>query len=445
MNLLCISNGHGEDVIARRILEPLRQQCPDISLSALPISGTGSPYRTVDIPIIGPTQALPSGGFLNRDAKQLARDVRGGLVALTRSQLSAIKSWKKAHTQSDKTSPSIILAVGDIVPLLYAYHSGLPYYFVGTAKSEYWLRDERGKLPPQKLWHRLEGWSGAVYLPWERWLMARPRCCSVFVRDELTARYLKKFGISAIHAGNPMMDGLTPAGKLSELIKLLHSEAPPITSPPVSDRPDYPKAQALFLTPKPPQQPLTLALIPGSRAPEAYENWQKMLAAIPGLIDAFPQRSLILLAAIAPGLDLEKIKSDVIAHGATPNAGTYRWDNVALALVTDAFSDCLHEAEIAIATAGTATEQFVGLGKPAVTLPGDGPQFTKAFATVQAKMLGPSVQMVEHPQSVGSAIAQIMADPDRLQLICRNGKHRMGEPGAGERIAQKMVASLYDE
>ena len=41
-----------------------------------------------------------------------------------------------------------------------------------------------------------------------------------------------------------------------------------------------------------------------------------------------------------------------------------------LLIVQKAFSDALHRAEVAIATAGTATEQFVGLGKPAVTFAG---------------------------------------------------------------------------
>ncbi|MEO0768115.1 MAG: lipid-A-disaccharide synthase-related protein [Cyanobacteria bacterium J06649_4] len=450
MTLLCISNGHGEDVIALRILEPLRQHRPEIALSALPISGVGTPYRSADIPIIGPTKALPSGGFLNREAKQLAQDVRGGLISLTRSQLSAIKSWKKAQSPNHSTT---ILAVGDIVPLLFAYLSGLPYHFVGTAKSEYWLRDERGKLPPETPLHRLEGWSGSVYLPWERWLMGHSRCRSVFVRDALTARYLKKFGIHATYAGNPMMDSLAPTGKLKEQLNCLRSESPQVASPPVATSLKHAKATALFLTPKPPPKPLTIALIPGSRAPEAYENWRKILATLPGLIAAFPERSLILLAAIAPSLDTKTIRNEVISAGAAADSkessiyesNIYRWEKAALLLSTDAFSDCLHEAEVAIATAGTATEQFVGLGKPAITLPGDGPQFTKAFATVQAKMLGPSVQMVNEPHEVGGAIAQLITNPDRLQLIYQNGKHRMGEPGAGERIAQKILAKVSDD
>lgn len=407
MKLLCISNGHGEDAIALRILTPLRQSCPEVSLSALPITGAGNSYQSADVPMIGRAQTLPSGGFLNRDPQQLARDLREGLLTLTRSQLTAIKTW--ANTGD------VILAVGDIVPLLFAYLSGLPYAFVGTAKSEYWLRDEQGPLPATSRWQKLEGWSGSVYLPWERWLMSRSRCQQVFVRDALTAEQLQQLGVAADYAGNPMMDGLSPTGALSipQLADTLTTDA------------------------------LIIALLPGSRQPEAYENFARMLTTVPGLVATFGDRPLILLAAIAPSLSLKKLQACLSDWPVTPGLyPTYTCQNVTILLISDAYSDCLDRADIAIATAGTATEQFVGLGKPVVTLPGRGPQFTPAFATVQAKMLGPSVQMVNDPEEVGIAIAKIIRDPNQLQLIYKNGKQRMGESGAGDRIAKQLAQQL---
>ncbi|WP_121970938.1 lipid-A-disaccharide synthase-related protein [Leptolyngbya sp. BC1307] len=403
MKLLCISNGHGEDVIALRILTPLRQLCPEVSLSVLPIAGAGNSYRSANLPVIGPARSLPSGGFLNRDPQQLARDLQGGLLGLTRSQLAAIKTWAKTG--------DAILAVGDVVPLLFAYLSGLPYAFVGTAKSEYWLRDEQGKLPATNLWNPLEGWSGSVYLPWERWLMSRDRCRAVFVRDALTAKQLEHLGVRAKYAGNPMMDGLSPTGTLS--------------------------AQPM------PADALTIALLPGSRPPEAYDNFARMLATLPGLIAAFGDRPLTLLAAIAPSLSLHKLQAYLSDWQFIPGAyPAYTRQTATIVLISDAYNDCLDQAEIAIATAGTAAEQFVGLGKPVITLPGKGPQFTPAFATVQAKMLGPSVQMIDDLEQVGMAIAQIMRDPDRLRMIDQNGKQRMGESGAGDRIAQQLTQAL---
>ena len=61
----------------------------------------------------------------------------------------------------------------------------------------------------------------------------------------------------------------------------------------------------------------------------------------------------------------------------------------------------LKQADIAIAMAGTATEQFVGLGKPAVIFPGEGPQFTYAFAEAQSRLLGCSITLVESPDLCG--------------------------------------------
>ena len=436
IKLLCISNGHGEDVIALRILTALRQHQPGVEIYALPVSGEGNPYRQANIPIIGPTKTLPSGGFLNREASQLARDVQQGLIRLTRSQLSAIKKW--SH------SGNFVLAVGDIVPLIFAHRSGLPYAFVGTAKSEYWLRDEKGKLPSTQFWSRFEGWSGSVYLPWERWLMARPRCRAVFVRDAFTATTLQPFGVKAEYAGNPMMDGLEPTGKLAEILQPLRET---ITAS--AQSPETARAIALYVnTKRRSSLPLTAALIPGSRSPEAYENWARILAAIPSLSKTFPHRTLILLAAIAPSLSLETLQSHLASDWERVREHpypTYKRQNATLLLVSDAYSDCLQESQIAIATAGTATEQFVGLGKPAITLPGEGPQFTLPFATVQSKMLGPSVQMVNQPEEVGATVARIMNDPDRLQVIYQNGKHRMGEPGAGERIAGRLGEVMNDE
>ena len=445
MRLLCISNGHGEDIIALRILNPLRKANPSLDVFALPIAGAGNAYRSQNIPMIGPTQELPSGGFLNRDPKQLARDLGKGLLSLSRAQLSAVKTWAN-HTVAKE---SIILAVGDIVPLLFAYLSGLPYSFIGTAKSEYWLRDEQGKLPAKTFWQKLEGWSGSVYLPWERQLMSSDRCQSIFVRDALTAAHLTKLGVPAQYAGNPMMDSLEPTGQLTPLLSTLRASllAPNRTlSQPENKLENTPKdsATALYVTKK--RQlvtPLTIALLPGSRADESYENWKNILAAAPSLMTTFPNRPLILLAAIAPNLSTAQLQSSIssswVPTDLSPTYPTFIRQDVALLLINNAYNDCLHEAEMAIATAGTATEQFVGLGKPAITLPGNGPQFTQAFATVQAKMLGPSIQMVNSPKEIGPAITKIISNPDRLQLIYQNGKQRMGEPGAGDRIASRLL------
>ncbi|MDJ0701975.1 MAG: lipid-A-disaccharide synthase-related protein [Leptolyngbyaceae cyanobacterium MO_188.B28] len=426
MKLLCISNGHGEDVIAGRILDAIRQHPAAPDICALPMVGSGHIYAKLGVPVIGPTKKMPSGGFIYMDSRQLARDIKGGLLQLTLAQFRAVRAWAR--------SGGAILAVGDLVPLLFAWFSGAKYAFVGTAKSDYYFRDEIGPLPKLSGWQRLQSRVGSIYYPWERWLMSRRRCKTVFVRDELTTERLLRWPIPAIYAGNPMMDGLAPSAAGLSLS---------ILDPPEED-----------------EEPLTVVLLPGSREPEAYENWERMLTVVSGLIQTFRQRRVLLLAAIAPGLDLNIFQKPLKNQGWLPKTTAQPTDadisdavpaqaplkypiftdrNATLALIQDAYADCLHQAHFAIAMAGTATEQFVGLGKPAITLAGQGPQFTPAFAQAQARHLGSSVILAQRPADVATAMESLLVDPDRLQLIQENGRRRMGTPGAANRIADILM------
>ncbi|AKV71223.1 hypothetical protein VL20_6511 [Microcystis panniformis FACHB-1757] len=53
--------------------------------------------------------------------------------------------------------------------------------------------------------------------------------------------------------------------------------------------------------------------------------------------------------------------------------------------------------------AGTATEQLVGLGKPAITIAGSGPQFTPHFAKLQQRLLGCSILLGDSADSVATS------------------------------------------
>jgi uncharacterized protein (TIGR03492 family) len=415
VKLLCLSNGHGEDAIAVRILQQLQRLPNPPQFAALPLVGDGIAYHQLEnVTIAGPVQQMPSGGFIYMDGRQLLRDVQGGLLQLTHIQFKIIRNWAKQG--------AFILAVGDIVPLLFARLSGADYAFVGTAKSEYYLRDEQGPLSRQSWMQRWEGWSGSVYLPWERWLMSHPHCKAVFPRDRLTTETLLKWSIPAYDLGNPMMDDLQP-------------QTPPISKS---------------------NETLTIALLPGSRPPEAYENWQRITEAVTELVEAFSggkdrqqPANLVFLAAIAPslkntpfgeglsGLGWKKtgLQSDLEVEYTRKNATM---------ILTQRFSDCLHQADLAIAMAGTATEQFVGLGKPAIALEGQGPQFTPRFAEAQSRLLGPSLILVKHPSDIPHTVRSLLSDQNRLKLIAENGQKRMGQPGAANRIAQCLMKQLNE-
>jgi uncharacterized protein (TIGR03492 family) len=400
--LLCICNGHGEDVIATRILAALHRRAPDWAIAALPLVGMGHPFRDQNIPLICTTKQLPSGGFIYMDSRQLAQDLKGGLIQLTRTQVKAMGDWTQAG--------GMILAVGDLIPLLFAWWSGQPYWFVGTAKSDYYLRDEMGPLATVG-W--AESWLGqrpSRYFPWERWLMGHPRCQGVVVRDRLTANRLQALGIDHVHVGNPMMDGLDPTEK-AQLLAPSQAEA------------------------------LTVVLLPGSRAPEAYGNWQLIVASLAGVIATIAPVHFI--GAIAPSLDLDTLAAPLLAQGWVQSEAdaypTYTAGESTLQLCQDAYADCLHLADCAIAMAGTATEQVVGLGKPAFTLPGEGPQFNPQFSESQTRLLGRSVMLVSSPAEIGPAIQRVMGNLQLLTAMAENGRQRLGATGAAERIAEAIL------
>jgi uncharacterized protein (TIGR03492 family) len=229
--LLFLSNGHGEDLNATLILQALRTLRPEIGVAAMPIVGAGKAYTRLAVPIIGPTATLPSGGFnyihvgrlLNprhwgqdTNPVSLMRDLTAGLVGLTWQQLQATRAYSR---QCD-----LLFAVGDIVPILFAWLTGRPFAAFLVSTSSYY--------------------EGRVKLPWlTQWALRSPRCRQIFTRDAYTAEDLKSRGFQRVtFAGYPIMDTLTPTGRD------LGGGASPL-----------------------------VALLPGSRLPEAVENFGLML------------------------------------------------------------------------------------------------------------------------------------------------------------------------
>ena len=410
--LLCLSNGHGEDAIAVSILEQLSKT--GVEVQALPLVGQGLVYKLHNIPLIGTTQSLPSGGFIYMDNQQLWQDVQSGLLQLTLQQYQSLKQWVKQQT----TDEIGILAVGDILPLSLAWLSGVNYAFVGTAKSEYYLRNEEGWLP-ETPW--LLKSLGSIYFPWERWLMQSSRCLGVYPRDNLTAQTLLQYPLRVFDCGNPMMDVVEniPIGEET-------------------------------------RETMTILLLPGSRPTEAESNWEKILEGVESVLDTFSGESLLFLGAIYPTLNLANLEISLFNQGweretqrrisfLEVNAPLFSKKKAILALSQEKYPTCLIKAQIAIAMAGTATEQFIGLGKPAIAIPGKGPQYTPSFANAQQKLLGSSLILVEKPDQIGKMILAIFQDALKLEKIAKNGKQRMGKPGASQAIAQSIYYNLFKQ
>jgi len=394
VKVLCLSNGHGEDRISAFIAHELMQL--GIATEALPLVGNGFSYHNLAIPLVAQLQqALPSGGFSRMSAHELWRDVRGGLLSLTWKQWQITQNWVRANPEG------LVLAVGDIVPLLLAWLSGARYAFVATAKSEYYWRDRQGKLR-----HTAVPFGGSIFYPWERWLMARRRCVLNLVRDQLTADHLTSNykGLVVEYLGNPMMDGLTGTGK------------------------DFGIGD----------QQWAIAILPGSRPPEAYHNWQTLLVCAQVALRVLPE-PVHFLAAIAPSLDLEVLAKSLLQKGwVRCDPTTFVQPQARLHLVTDHFADCLQRSHLGLAMAGTATEQMVGLGKPVIAIAGNGPQFTRKFALEQSYLLGIGVNLIDKPAQTAEVIQRILEDGDYFQMLIKNAQERMGLAGASQQIALRL-------
>ena len=394
--LLVLSNGHGEDLIAARVLTALRQQGYGGPMEGMALVGLGDGLSPIpEFRPIGPRQQLPSGGFGNQSFTGLLQDLRAGLAGLAMAQWRCIRRWRGIHPQG------AVLAVGDLLPLVLAWGSGGSYGFIGTPKSDWTWLTHWGTTPVADTYHRCKG---SEWDPWEWWLMGHGRCRLVVVRDRLTARGLRRHGITALAPGNPMVDG-------------------PVADPPL---------------PASLHQQKRLLVLPGSRLPECLINLERLLAALPR------QLAAMLLLATGHQLDPQALTTVVTGQGFAPRqpppdtGSRLAWqrDHLLLLWGPGCFEAWLPWAELGLATAGTATEQLVGRGVPALSLPGPGPQFTPAFARRQSRLLGGAVVPCLSPQQFQQELARLLGDPHHGRLLGRRGQRRMGPRGGSGAIAR---------
>ncbi len=386
MKVLFLSNGHGEDLNASLILGALRSLHPSLQIGAMPLVGMGNAYRRLQVEIIGPTQNLPSGGIIYLNPWNWVKDITSGLIGLTLQQIKAVLQ--------EKNNCDLLIAVGDIVPIAIAYLTGRPFVAFIVSTSSYY--------------------EGKLRLPWiTEFCLRSPRCQRVFTRDGFTAEDLQQRGIKkAIFAGYPIMDVLQSSHYDLEL------------------EPNLPM----------------IALLPGSRLPEAIHNLQLQLQACEAIA---LKRPVQFRAALVPSIteeDLQALAQKIGWHYHGSGKLVNPDQNLCVNCYWDAFADILQQCDLAIGMAGTAVEQAVGLGKPVVQIPGAGPQFTYAFAEAQMRLLGSSVKTIgKSPnddslfENVAKNIDKILDDSDYLDTCLQNGKQRVGDAGGSVGIAQGIL------
>jgi uncharacterized protein (TIGR03492 family) len=216
--------------------------------------------------------------------------------------------------------------------------------------------------------------------------------------------------------------------------------------------------------------PASLALLPGSRLPEALRNLERLLRVLPLL----PQRlrqpaALTLRAALVGDLGAEaidrvaeplgwRLESPHPGQGGDPPPALVR-EGLRLHLHWNRFAAVLGGADLVLAMTGTAAEQAVGLGKPVLQLVGEGPQFTAGFAEAQRRLLGPGVFCADGPPGapatlqasadLAAELLERLADPRAGEAwrheLAREGEQRLGRPGGTARMAAAIMELLPPE
>ncbi|MDJ0601193.1 MAG: lipid-A-disaccharide synthase-related protein [Crocosphaera sp.] len=390
--ILFISNGHGEDNHSSYVIETLLQRYPNLEVAAMPIVGEGNAYRRLNVPIIGPTQNMPSGGFSYINRLRLLTDLKAGLVGLTWRQLQAV--WQYAP------SCDLIMATGDTVSQGFAYSTGYPYVsFISCLSALY---------------------EGTLKVgPFIGTFLRSPRCLAVFTRDPYTAKDLKKQGIGkAMFGGIPSLDKLSPTGKDLQL----KSDIPMV------------------------------ALLPGSRLPEAVRNFKLQLNLILEIVKVISPENIQFRAALVPKL-MQELTAIANSEGwqYEDNKLTYKTEQGTAEVIcySDAFNDILHNCTLMLGMAGLAVDQGIALGKPVIQVPGEGPQFTYEFAEAQTRLIGSCAQTIgkgpatsQTLKEAAECVVKTVGDKAYLEECEAKGKARFGPPGASERIARFILSHL---
>ena len=397
--LLIICNGHGEDLIAHEIIKKLLSLERIKKIEVLPLVGNGHIFDSISSDIfrkIGTQIYLPSGGFSNQSLKGLFRDLRVGLLE------NLFNNWlliKKKHKDNYK-----IIAIGDLLPLYFAWSSKCMFGFIGTPKSDYTWSSGPGKAISD-FYHKLKG---SEWDPWELFLMGSQKCKFVIVRDALTANNLNLKNINAKYFGNPMMDFIKDK-------KLDHKNIESFQK---------------------------LIMLIGSRCPEAFDNLEMFLSSL-STID-LPLKTLVFVP-LSFNMDVNiiedfffkyKFSKEINKEYNLGEESIWIKNNIIFLIGKNTFDDWANLSQVGLANAGTATEQIAGLGVPSLSLPGRGPQFTKKFANRQQRLLGGSVRVCCDKQTLKKKLIDLLLDEKIRKKQAIIGLERMGPKGASKKIVE---------
>lgn len=387
--LLLLSNGHGEDLSGALLGQALKAQ--GHSVEALPLVGRGNPYSEAAIPLVGRTREFSTGGLGYTTFRgRLTELIQGQVIYLLSRLLRLLRNAGRYD---------LVVVIGDVIPVMAAWlcHRPVATYLVAYSSH----------------------YEGRLRLPWPCGsCLKSQRFKAVFSRDALTALDLsEQLKREVVFVGNPFMDS--------------------VLSP--SQRLPYAKRR--------------LGLLPGSRRPELEHNLLLLL----GVIDQIPLSqhrpgALEIDLALVGALGDDPLHNLAQSHGwsLVREQGSFparlEKDGRQIQVRRQGFNSVLLSSDLLLCMAGTAAEQAVGMAKPVLQLPGQGPQFTAGFAEAQRRLLGPTVFCAAAPDEgeqrlkataklAVELLERSVNDPD-LRRDCREqAMQRLGPQGGGSKMA----------
>ncbi len=382
MNILFVANGHGENAIAARVADSLREAVAEpLRLELLSLVGVGTSVGSLTV--VGPRRALPSGGLVAMgNVRAFARDVVAGFPALLCEQLAFLRRARGRY--------GAVVAVGDTYALGLALLTGTRPVFVGTAKSVYVAR----------------------YGPFERVLLRR--AVKVYVRDEPTADDLVARRVLAEAPGNVIADLALPErpARPGTWLGLL----------PGSRESAYGDAVRLArvargLAVRRPDIGALLSVAPSLDAGRLARELERDGWSIA------PKPSL----AVGESLLFE-------AHAGAVRLVGWRGPLGAL----------LAASRLVLGQAGTANEQAAARGLPVLALEGSG-QREDWYRMRQRRLLGDALLLVPAaPEAAAAALDALLDDPARMRRMSEAGRRRIGPTGGADAVARGILSIAHN-
>ena len=133
--VLLLSNGHGEDLSGALVGRVLLKE--GVSVAARPLVGHGRAYRQAGVPVLGSTREFSTGGLGYTS-------LTGRLTELIQGQVLYMlgKAWQLWR---HRRRFDLVVAVGDVVPLVGAWLTGRPAAVYLVAYSSHY--EGRLRLP----------------------------------------------------------------------------------------------------------------------------------------------------------------------------------------------------------------------------------------------------------------------------------------------------------